>query len=263
MLVFVFIGCKDNSKVSHTATPSTKSQETAAVVKPDEPVNLQIPAEERSGIILTIMDSAGYTYMEVQENGEKVWVAVPQTAVKVGDQLRFPNGSMMSQFHSKTLNRTFDKILFVSRVSTPSSSTASGKRSPFVKSDKGYSTNAGNQTGIPAPKVVPPPDLGSIAKIEGGYTVEELFSKKKELNGKEVKVRGKVVKVMLGVMGKNWVHIQDGSGAEGTNDIIFTSGTETAQVGSLVVAQGMLAADKDFGAGYLYSAIVENSTFIK
>lgn len=97
----------------------------------------------------------------------------------------------------------------------------------------------------------------------GATSVADLFAKKQELNGKSVTVDGNVVKVSEGIMGKNWIHIQDGSGAEGTNDIVFTSATQSAVVGDHVVATGTVATDKDFGYGYFYSVIVEDATFTK
>ena len=58
------------------------------------------------------MNAAGYTYLQVEENGQKLWVAVMETSVKPGDIVEFPDSAPMINFHSKTLNRTFDKIIF-------------------------------------------------------------------------------------------------------------------------------------------------------
>ncbi|MBI5874437.1 MAG: hypothetical protein HZB81_01070 [Deltaproteobacteria bacterium] len=66
-------------------------------------------------------------------------------------------------------------------------------------------------------------EKGAITKAKDGYTVEELYAKKKELSVKNVSVRGKVVKFNAGIMGRNWVHLQDGSGKPGTNDITITT----------------------------------------
>ncbi|RII24996.1 MAG: hypothetical protein CXR31_15205 [Geobacter sp.] len=64
------------------------------------------------GKVLQTMDAAGYTYVEVEEKGQKLWVAVMQTKVKVGDTVEFPDSPPMVNFQSKTLKRTFDKIIF-------------------------------------------------------------------------------------------------------------------------------------------------------
>ena len=104
--------------------------------------------------------------------------------------------------------------------------------------------------------------LEGIAKAEGGFTVEELFSKKSELGGKQIALRGRVVKYNSGIMGKNWLHLRDGTGAEGSNDLTVTT-SEPAAVGDTVLIQGTVAIDKDFGAGYRYGLIVEDAKVTK
>jgi len=110
-----------------------------------------------------------------------------------------------------------------------------------------------------APGDAPAVKAGSIKVAAGGVTIKDLFERRAALAGKTVKVRGKVVKVTEGVMGANWYHLQDGTGAAGTNDLTVTS-DGNAKVGDLVVISGTLATDKDFGMGYRYEAIVEKAT---
>lgn len=100
------------------------------------------------------------------------------------------------------------------------------------------------------------------AKGADAHTVSEAYENAAKLDKKTVVVRGKVVKVSKGIMGKNWVHVQDGSGdpGKGTNDLVFTT-KDDPKVGSVVTAKGTLYKDKDFGAGYKYKAIVEETTF--
>lgn len=99
---------------------------------------------------------------------------------------------------------------------------------------------------------------------ENAFTVAEIFAKNKELHGKTVRVQGKVVKYNPGIMGKNWIHIQDGTGdpMKSTHDLVATS-VETATVGEVITVQGRLAADKDFGAGYSYIALIEDAKIQK
>lgn len=114
-----------------------------------------------------------------------------------------------------------------------------------------------------APVAQPTDAQNGHAHTQGAVSVADLYAKKQEFNGKTVTVEGNVVKVSEAIMGKNWIHIQDGTGAEGTNDIVFTSPTQTAVVGDHVVATGTVATDKDFGYGYFYAVIVEDATFSK
>ena len=94
-------------------------------------------------------------------------------------------------------------------------------------------------------------------------TIEELYVQADDLNNTSVSVRGKVVKVSNGIMQRNWIHIQDGSGSKGDADIVFTSTTQSVEVGDEVTATGTLNTNVDFGYGYVYSVIVQESTFEK
>jgi len=99
---------------------------------------------------------------------------------------------------------------------------------------------------------------------ENSFTVGDLFEKASELNGTTVRVRGKVVKYNANIMGRNWIHLQDGTGdpMQNTHDLVITT---TSEVGSpdVITIEGTLTADKDFGAGYKYEVIVENGTIIQ
>ena len=102
-------------------------------------------------------------------------------------------------------------------------------------------------------------DLTGIAKAEGGHTVAEVFAARTELQGKVVVIRGKVVKVNAGIMDRNWVHIRDGSGHEGTNDLTVTSTGAVPAIGDTVLVVGTLGLDRDFGMGYQYPVILEDA----
>lgn len=102
-------------------------------------------------------------------------------------------------------------------------------------------------------------DLSGIAKADGGMTVAEVFAGKDQLAGQPVLVRARVVKSNPGIMGKNWLHVRDGSGAEGTNDLTVTTSGAVPEVGDTVLVKGPLALNKDFGMGYVYDVIVEDA----
>lgn len=95
-------------------------------------------------------------------------------------------------------------------------------------------------------------------------TVEEVVKGKAALKGKTVLVNAQVVKVTAGVMGRNWVHLQDGSGkaADGTHDVIATT-QETVAVGDVVKARGTVRTDVNIGAGYSYAVLIEDATLRK
>jgi hypothetical protein len=104
--------------------------------------------------------------------------------------------------------------------------------------------------------------VGSGAAVAAGpvqKTVEALNVDKAQLNGQQVQFKGKVVKVNNNIMGKNFLHVQDGTGAAGTNDVTVTS-AQTAQVGDVVTVVGKVVTNRDFGAGYTYPLIIEEAT---
>ena len=68
---------------------------------------------ENEGIVISALDTTGYTYMELDNGGKRFWIAAPTTQVKAGDHIRFVENMTMHNFTSKTLNRTFNRLIFV------------------------------------------------------------------------------------------------------------------------------------------------------
>jgi hypothetical protein len=199
-----------------------------------------------SGKVLETMNSGGYTYALIATGNTKTWVAVPETKIVKGQNVTFNPGMVMQNFESKTLKRKFDTIVF-------SDGVAEGSVAP------GGGPAAVKKAVVPAGKV-------KVAKATGpgAYTVAEVFSNAGRLDKKLVHVRGKVVKVSSGIMRRNWIHLQDGTGdqKEGTYDLVVTS-KEIAKVGDIVIASGKIAKDRDFGSNYKYKVLMEDATLKK
>ncbi len=210
-----------------------------------------------AGKVVETMDVDKYTYVQVDTGTEKIWAAAPKCVVKVGDQLVIPEGMPMTNYHSKTLDRDFDLIYFVTEFQSGTGSPVAGEGAAT-----GSEMPAGHppMTGAAAPPNV---DLSGLVKPEGGLTVAEIHAGKAELGDKEVTLRGKVVKYNAQIMSKNWLHVQDGSGdaAAGTNDLTVTTDVP-AKVGDTVLVTGVLHLDKDFGFGYKYGVIVEDAKVV-
>lgn len=235
MMLAVVAGCKNDVKKSEApVAPQVVSPEPAAAPKAQSGI---------TGKVAETMEASGYTYVLVDKGTEKVWVAGPKTVVKVGDEVYVPEGSPMANFESKTLKRTFDQIIFSSAIMVGGAGKAASAEMPA------------DHTKAATPASV---DLKGITKAQGGKSVSEVFAERKALNGKKVMVRGKVVKYMSGIMGKNWLHVKDGTGTSGTDDLVVTTSV-AAKVGDKVLVNGMVASDKDFGSGYRYDVIVEDA----
>ncbi len=202
------------------------------------------------GKVLETIDSGGYTYVRIQPDGKDIWAAGPTTVVQIGDEITAVGAMEMTNFHSKTLDRTFESLWFASRL------VKAGEAASTAGDGVGAAQAGASSHGAPAVGLMV--EAGSIPKAEGGYSVAELFAKRMDLATQQVSVRGKVVKFNSGIMGKNWLHVQDGTGGPDTHDLTVTCDT-AAKVGDIVLVRGSLALDKDFGAGYKYDVIIEDA----
>jgi hypothetical protein len=179
-----------------------------------------------------------------------------QVPVKVGDQMTFKPGMEMGAFSSPALNRSFDSIVFSEGV------LSGGSTAPVLDPGKNQGVSPGSQGASKelAAKI-------SVTKATGpnAITVADAFGKSAKLNNKKVVIRGQVVKFSSGIMGKNWIHIQDGTGSEKkkTHNLVCTSKTDMADVGDVVTVTGTLIKDRDFGAGYKYAVIIEDTQITK
>ncbi|MCU7496970.1 MAG: hypothetical protein HF314_10690 [Ignavibacteria bacterium] len=208
----------------------------AACSKNEESKPVQA-AGVHSGKVLDKINASNYTYLRLEENGNTYWAAVPQMQVEKGETVQFSKSMEMKNFHSESLNRTFESILFVSDV---------------VKNGHAAQPTMGAH-----PQVKSEQEQVKVDPLKGGKTVAEIYEQKESLKGRSVQVRGKVVKFNPGIMGKNWIHIQDGTNTAGNYDLLITSNDE-AQLGSVVVVEGKVSVNKDFGAGYSYSVLLED-----
>ncbi len=184
------------------------------------------------------IDASNYSYLKVKEKDKEYWIAVNKMDINVGEFVIFSKSMEMKNFKSESLDKTFESILFV---------------------DDAKKSGSEEQIKTPHQNVVAGKDASiKIVPINGGYTVEQIYNKKATLEYKTVKVRGKVVKVNENIMGTNWVHIQDGTGTNETHDLLLTT-SQSVKVGSTIIAEGKVVKDKDFGSGYFYNVLLENS----
>lgn len=268
-------GCSDKPKETEPEAEAKEQKTTTEVEsKAEITPNLygvtssgsnaqNMPAKaQHTAIVLESMDAAGYTYAKVDENGQVYWVAGPVSVIAKGDKISFIEQMTMENFTSKALNKTFDQLVFASTLvsvdaahEAVASNQGSDEKSKTVEveSTPHGSAHAANNT--PELKKV------DVAKASGGYTVEELYTKKDTLATKEIKVNAQIVKVSKNIMQRDWIHIQDGSGTTGTNDMVVTALNSNVKVGDIVTVLGTLNTNVDFGYGYNYAVIVENAKF--
>ena len=206
-------------------------------------VEVQTAAEHKV-VAEEVLNTEKYTYLRVNENGESFWIAIPKTPVEIGATYYYQGGLMKKNFASREYNRVFETIYLVSGISTQPAAGAA----PGSAVDQALSQTQN------AEATAPPTD---IKRAAGAVKIADLLANLGKYEGKTIKVTGKVVKVNPMIMGRNWVHLQDGTA--NNFDLTITT-TEMVQLGSIVTLEGAIALNKDFGAGYKYNVIMEAAT---
>jgi hypothetical protein len=198
-----------------------------------------------AGTVVDTEFTEKYTYVQIDTAGKQTWYAVPAHEFSIGEKVIAPSdGLPMKDFYSRTLDRTFEMVYFVSSIASMDAPQAQALPPDHPPIHATPSSEA--------------PDFSSIERPDGGKTIAEIFQQQDALAGETVLVRGISVKVSNGILGRNWIHLRDGSGAEGSNDLTITT-TGIVQAGSVVTLKGTLRKNQDFGAGYKYDLLLENA----
>ncbi len=268
VLIVGLAACSKDKPQEQAGTPQTAQQQSA----PEAGMQAPPAPAAVTGKVLETMDAGGYTYINVATDAGDKWIAVNQTPVEVGEDVTYLDGMVMQNFNSKSLDRTFPEIIFsgglVGKGAMPPSgmpaATGADSFSQALSSEGGQAASAVGDMVTGSKKAVVPFAEIKVEKAPGdnSYTVEEIFGKADELNGKSVTVRGKIMKVSPRIMGRNWIHIQDGTGnpEENTHDLVITTSQDVNEDADIITLEGILAANKDFGAGYVYAVIIEDAT---
>ena len=158
----------------------------------------------------------------------------------------------MSDFHSTSLDRTFDQILFVSNFERAGSETIPGTGQALAPA--GTSDPHAGLGISPAAETPTAPDEPPVSA-----SIAEILADPDRFEDRNVSLRGKIMKVNNNIMGKNWVHIRDSS----TLDDLTITTKAVVDLEDIVVVEGKLTLDKDFGYGYVYPLIVEDASVNK
>lgn len=210
------------------------------------PVMFAADAGPVVGTVAETMESGGYTYIKFDDGK---WIAANAFPVAVGDKVQYAGGMEMNNFHSNTLDRTFESILFVSMAGPVAADSAARHPVPAEAHD---SVSKSVMSKAPA--------AGEIKPLEGGKTIAAIYAESGQLKGQVVGLNAKVVKISTNVMGKNWVTLADGTGTETDISILATTQEEVAP-GDLVTVKGSVNTDVDLGYGYQYKVLLEEASF--
>ena len=248
LLLATLFSCNSGPEVVQ-ADPSSETapplfQDPGGAAGPNintSPSQQDLDATEHKVVVDEKLDTDKYSYLRVKENGQEFWVAVLKQDIKIGDTYLFRGGLMKKNFQSKEYNRVFETLYLVSDF-RPAGAAASA-----VTPAEAHANAKDNST-------VEPPK--SVIVAPGAVKIADLVANLAKYDGKTVKVTGKVMKLNPMIMGRNWLHLQDGSG-KGVDLTVTT--VEQVTLGSTVTLEGVLALNKDFGAGYKYDYILEGA----
>lgn len=196
--------------------------------------------------VLEVIQANSYTYLKVEENNKEYWMAIAKsTAIKKDDIIYYHIALEMKNFISEDLDRTFETILFVDNISDKPIKTPHGVpvKSPMQRKTSEQDTSI------------------AIDPLSSGISIAELYANRESYSNKEIKIKGQVTKVNTAIMDRNWVHIQDGSEHNGQFDLTITT-QANVKIGDIVVFEGIINLNKDFGAGYIYDLIMEEAKLI-
>jgi hypothetical protein len=217
--------------------------------------NDAIPIDVHEVIAKQSINTGSYTYVLASENSADIWIAIPLTDIKVGETYYYQGGMIMTNFKSKELNRTFDKIMFLEGLSDDKDNLITepvSEKKDFKKGERHININTSNLKKIDV----------NIKTANSVVTISELYIRPNQFSEKKVKVSGIVTKFSADIMNKNWVHLQDGTEYEDDFDLTITTSAIVEQ-GDTVTFEGKIAINKDFGYGYFYKVIMEDATIVK
>lgn len=247
LFALAFAACNSKPKVieaessgDQTNTPIFQDAPVAgAVPGANMPAQQDMNGQEHKVVVAEVLNTDKYSYLRVKENGEEKWLAITKREVKIGGNYVYTGGLMKKNFASKEFNRVFETVYLIGDFREEGA--AGGGMSA--------------QGGIPpAAEALEPPK--NLKPAPGAIKISDLVANIRKYDGKLVKVTGKCVKVNPMIMGRNWLHIQDGSGKN--LDLTVTT-TEQISLGAIITLEGTIAVDKDFGAGYRYEYIMEGA----
>jgi hypothetical protein len=170
--------------------------------------------------------------------------------------VQYRGGVEMTNFTSKSLEQTFDRILFVTRIQK-------AQASKLEKFDEVPADTVHQQYAEQTPaQTATAPKKGDLKKAENGRSIEEIYADPEALKDTQVVVTARVMKVSTHILGKNWLTLEDGTGQAPQNKLTVTT-QDLPSVGDDVTLRGIVKTNVDLGAGYIYKVLIEEASLVK
>jgi hypothetical protein len=241
VLLLTINSCDQGPELVSTSSDGDEKSTEMSADDPNNTTNVNsngsIDENVHSVVVLEVLQASNYVYLYVSEGDEEYWLATSKTEVKEGETVYFEGGFLQTNFESKEHHRTFDELYLVNSISKNTPSKTSSGRSESQSSGS-----------------------SRVVDVSGSVKIADLVSDPKKYSGQTIQISGECVKINSNIMGRNWIHIKDGS--KDDYDLVITSDIVVPQ-GQLITMTGTVALDKDFGASYKYDIIIEDGKLVQ
>lgn len=247
--VIIMTACNNGPKVIELTNQTGRSHDSST--KLDSNGDVSSKAQFHSVMVSEVLPATRYVYLKVKERQKEFWIATGKMDIKKGGTYFYRGGLLRTNFESEELNRVFKEIYLVSNLVSKEDHTAMAKTESNNTSVKG---------GGIAEKEDAPAHTEKEVQHKGSVKIAQLLKEPERYEGYSVDVSGTCVKTNPSILGRNWLHLQDGS--KDDYDLVVTSNILVPE-GSDITVRAVVALNKDFGAGYTYELILENGTLVE
>ena len=245
----IIVSCKDEQKY----TPLKNASTTTPIKESTTITNASFKDDLHTVKVNEMLKTDKYLYLNVSEKGtvDPFWIATRISDITVGETYFYKGGLLKTNFESKEFNRVFDKIYLVSSNLVLANHA----------SNTGFKKKA--DTPVKAEVKTTPSKITSTkktAEVKGSVKIADLVKNVQKYAGKTIQISGTCSKINAEIMGKNWIHLRDGS--QDDYDLVVTS-AEMVNEGDVITIKAVVTLNKDFGAGYKYDLILEDGTIVR
>ncbi|GGD57898.1 GW dipeptide domain-containing protein [Muriicola marianensis] len=240
--LIIFTSCLDGpkSKEPYTITRTLDK----SILDPD------VSREMRKVEVTEVISGDKYNYALVKEDDRSFWISTQKKEIKTGDIYYFNESILKTNFESKELSRVFDTLYLVTSL-VPEA---------HGQDMHGFSKSPIDQEQVKTIEKSIADQQDSSAVFSGRIKIADLVDNPEKYEGKKVELKGAVTKVNEGIMGRNWIHLQDGS--KDSYDLVITT-SEPVKKGKTITVRALVQLNVDLGSGYSYPILLENGSILK
>ncbi|GAB4421098.1 MAG: hypothetical protein OHK0039_35480 [Bacteroidia bacterium] len=210
---------------------------------PEPPTTMSgLPSGVHRVVVQEVLPTERYVYLLVDESGRNYWIATRKQAAAPGQVFYYRDGLRKTHFESKEYGRVFDEIYLVSQLVSEAHGGGSAPVVPPLAATPVHTPEVPGTDGVPRLRIA------------------ALVADPQRYADQVVEVHGECVKLNAGIMGRNWIHLQDGS--QDGYDLVITAATPV-RVGTHATLRARVSLNRDFGAGYAYALILEDGVIVE